>query len=371
MINNSSSNVKSKLAPNSAQAAPSAYQGNSASLQNFPMAGRTLESYDLPLIRTRSKFTIQVSASVLREAVSKFIPQIKISEQRQLGKIKFSGQSLVFTLLIACMFGNRTSSSIERFWKENQELLKKAIPLMPDLPVSHDTIKRTLDKLVFNEFELVLESFTLQVLFESLSDQHIGSGLSQKFIPYYKEVLYEYNLMHKERSTSVEEGGSPIKPPYLVVVFPSTLNTEELRPELRTIYLNRIRVIDSVRKYKCVGCSAKANIVIKQPKSDDSSENQDQPSSTNLVRPIDRPIARPLEQSLVKSDIKSLEPDGVNSHPKKKAQPKDSSIKCSELGTNTIQAKVKAPKNLISKDSFHANSALEAMAKSSKNDFKA
>ena len=213
--------------------------------------------------KSRGKHQIEISATVLREVVNKFIPYLIIKDHRQAGKIKFSCQSLIFTLVLSCICGKRSACAIGKFWSENQYLLKRAIPGMPDIPVSHDTIKRTLESLVFEHIELFMESFALHLLFETLSDLHVSSQMPNDLVPYYKEVLYEYNIMQKERTLSPEDGGSPIKPPFVVNLFASNFRIYELPESEKELLLNCNNVIETVRKFKNIGCCAKASFYTK------------------------------------------------------------------------------------------------------------
>ena len=211
--------------------------------------------------KSRGKHQIEISATVLREVVNKFIPYLIIKDHRQAGKIKFSCQSLIFTLVLSCICGKRSACAIGKFWSENQYLLKRAIPGMPDIPVSHDTIKRTLESLVFEHIELFMESFALHLLFETLSDLHVSSQMPNDLVPYYKEVLYEYNIMQKERNFKGAHirWCSPIKPPFVVNLFASNFRIYELPESEKELLLNCNNVIETVRKFKNIGCCAKAS----------------------------------------------------------------------------------------------------------------
>lgn len=215
--------------------------------------------------KNKGIYNIEITGSVLREVVNKFIPMLKIHDHRQVGKIKFSCQSIIFILVLACMCHNRSSCAIGRFGKDNQVILKKAIPQMPDIPISHDTIKRTIENMVFDEFQLFLEIFALQILFECLSDMHVSSTLPKELIPFYKEVLLEYNIMQKERNLSVEEGGSPIKPPYHVYLYSSANSDKRLQEYKQDQILSTTsNIIDSIKKHKFLGCCSKAKFLLKQ-----------------------------------------------------------------------------------------------------------
>ncbi|MCK0526072.1 transposase family protein [Anaerobiospirillum sp. NML120449] len=153
--------------------------------------------------REASKTVVELTPAVCRTVVDKFIPQMNITDLRQGGKIRFSGISLIVTTVLAYMCGYRSACAIGKYWSDFHQELNQIIPDFPDKPVSHDTIKRTIEYLLFPEFTVFIEQFCLNLLFESLSEQHANNQLPDNMVPFFKRVLLEYNQASRDNTRKI------------------------------------------------------------------------------------------------------------------------------------------------------------------------
>lgn len=214
--------------------------------------------------KQREKFTVELNATVVKEVVNKFIPQLQLQDCRQLGKVKFSGHCLIFTLVLAKMCGHHTACAIGRFWAENQSLLKRALPSFPDIPVSHDTIKRTIENLVFENLGSFIEGFALHVLFETLSDLHVSANLPDELVPFYKEVLLEYNQMKKDQEAFRAKYHTQGTNLYKATIFNSTFKGAQMREQDLLAINQNVPLLTALRTLRLSGCCAKTRFVPKK-----------------------------------------------------------------------------------------------------------
>ena len=214
--------------------------------------------------RTSEKFTVELNATVIKEVVGKFIPQLQLQDRRQVGKIKFSGHCLIFTLVLSKMCGYHSACAIGRFWLENQNLLKKSLPSFPDIAVSHDTIKRTIENLVFEDFGTFIDNFALHVLFETLSDLHVTSALPDELVPFYKEVLLEYNQLKKNQEHYLIQHRGQGNHIYKATIFNSTFKGAQLREQDLLAFNQQEPLLSALRSLRLTGCCAKAKFVPKK-----------------------------------------------------------------------------------------------------------
>ena len=145
----------------------------------------------------QSQIEVILNAQIVREVVTQYLPLMNIIDKRQAGKIKFTASSLLFVVSLSYICGYRSASSIGRFWSMNRTFLKAAIPHFPDLFVSHDTIKRTIENVIFEQYPAFLDCFTLSLLYEALNEQHLLDTLHEAHRPLFNKVLAERN--EKER----------------------------------------------------------------------------------------------------------------------------------------------------------------------------
>ena len=119
----------------------------------------------------KGRVLVSLKPYVVRKVIVTMLSQMDISDRRQLGKVRFSAPSLIFTVSLAYLCGSRSACSMGKFWEHNRDFLAEVIPDFPhDLYVSHDTIKRTIENVVFENYAQFFTRFTQALLYESLND---------------------------------------------------------------------------------------------------------------------------------------------------------------------------------------------------------
>ncbi|HIX57055.1 MAG TPA: transposase family protein [Candidatus Anaerobiospirillum pullistercoris] len=147
---------------------------------------------------TVGKVPVVLIEAVVQEVIANYMRQMNIVDKRQAGKIKFSAASLLFTVSLAYLCGYRSACSMGKFWEQHSQFLHSVIPSFPDLKVSHDTIKRTIENVVFEKFSLFFTRFTESLIYESFNDLHIRDMLPEDQRWLFNRVLQEHSALERQ-----------------------------------------------------------------------------------------------------------------------------------------------------------------------------
>lgn len=184
--------------------------------------------------KSEEKVPIVLTKVVVRDVIERYLQLINIDDKRQAGKIKFSAISLLFTVTLAFLCGSRSACAVGKFWAQHQSFLQAVVPAFPSQVVSHDTIKRSIENVVFDKFTLFLTRFTESLIYESLNYLHLCDRLPSSQHWLFTQVLKEHSTLEREHlvlnsSSYTALGQSPKQRPFNMVLCN---NSNRLSPNL-------------------------------------------------------------------------------------------------------------------------------------------
>lgn len=144
------------------------------------------------------KVPVVLTKVIVKDVVERYLQLISIDDKRQAGKIRFSAVSLLFTVTLAYLCGNRSACAVGKFWAQHQAFLQAVLPSFPQQVVSHDTIKRSIENVVFDKFTLFLTRFTESLIYESLNYLHLCDRLPANQHWLFTQVLKEHSTLERE-----------------------------------------------------------------------------------------------------------------------------------------------------------------------------
>lgn len=179
--------------------------------------------------------------------------ELKIKDERQSGKVRFSASSLIFVLTVSFLCGKTSACAIANFWHSHLELLGKIDPDLANNKVSHDTIKRALENISFPLFQDYLNRFALMAVIEC-TDNMLMQQNSEKIAALNTQASNELNtiLLAKDRAA-----------PYEVVVRGSS-HSDKSKPlsERAKLLRKQDTILTRMRKYHFNGVIRKVNLII-------------------------------------------------------------------------------------------------------------
>ncbi len=207
----------------------------------------------------KGRVLVSLKPYVVRKVIVTMLSQMDISDRRQLGKVRFSAPSLIFTVSLAYLCGSRSACSMGKFWEHNRDFLAEVIPDFPhDLYVSHDTIKRTIENVVFENYAQFFTRFTQALLYESLNDLHLTESLPEEQRWLFSIVLQEHSLSEQEQQKQsvrkqLAPGISSLVRPYNVLVFGCSSRLNSLSPEALSDLKFHDSILTVLRNYRFSG----------------------------------------------------------------------------------------------------------------------
>lgn len=94
-----------------------------------------------------------------REAVAAMMGKVVVDDPRQPWKVKYPLLPTLFAIIIAWCCGCGSSTDVEDFWADHHDFLKRVIPNLPDEMISHDTVRRLLCIIRFEQLNEFLKEF--------------------------------------------------------------------------------------------------------------------------------------------------------------------------------------------------------------------
>lgn len=208
------------------------------------------------------RVSIVLTVPVVRAVITDYIQQMEIIDRRQAGKIRFSAISLLFTVSLAYLCGYRSACSMGKFWAENRRFLRAVIPNFPEHAVSHDTIKRTIENLVFQDFTTFFSRLTESLIYESLNDLHLRDQLPLDMKAFFNLVLQEHSLLERtlnkfKRSHDSElAAGGTAKRPYVVEIYGCSARLNAISHDRLEQRKFELSILTLLREFVFHGCAA-------------------------------------------------------------------------------------------------------------------
>lgn len=94
-----------------------------------------------------------------KEAVATMMDKVVVDDPRQPWKIKYPLLPTLFAIIIAWCCGCNSSTDVEDFWCDHLDWLRRTIPNLPDELISHDTVRRLLCIIKFEQLNEFLKEF--------------------------------------------------------------------------------------------------------------------------------------------------------------------------------------------------------------------
>lgn len=199
--------------------------------------------------KTLEKVPVVLSHVIVKDVIERYLHLISIEDKRQAGKIRFSAVSLLFTVMLAYLCGNRSACAVGKFWAQHQTFLQAVLPSFPKQVVSHDTIKRSIENVVFDNFTLFLTRFTESLIYESLNYLHLCDRLPANQHWLFTQVLKEHSTLEREHlvfasnSSYYNAASTPQQSrPFQMIVYN---NSSKLSP-------HRQQIINQQKEYQSI-----------------------------------------------------------------------------------------------------------------------
>lgn len=213
---------------------------------------------------------VVLKEQVTREVISHFIPLINIEDQRCSSKIAFSAQSLLFVVSLSYLCGLRSAVAMGNFWEQHQKFLSCVIPEFPERLVSHDTIKRTMENMVFERFSLFFTRFTERLLYEALNDLHLQHKLPESESWLFKLVLQEHASLERQDQQDQEHMLRPMHTkdkhllPYQVIVHNTATKQRLFTSEQIKAQKQYLSLVAQMREYEFQGAASNVTFTIEK-----------------------------------------------------------------------------------------------------------
>lgn len=168
---------------------------------------------------------VVLTAQVTQEVIAHYLSLMNIEDKRQLGKVKFSAESLIFAMSLAYLCGYRSACSMGKFWETHKKFLQTVIPHFPEGKASHDTIRRAVENVVFERFVQFFTRFTESLLYESFNELHLYDKLPNGQRWLFNLILKEHfdlerqDQQEPERALYALNTEERLRRPYQVVVY--------------------------------------------------------------------------------------------------------------------------------------------------------